>query len=97
MGNGSRTIASIEHRTGQTAQRIITVSYAMQDDLANQGFDSYKVRVCWNGVDAQKYDPSRISPEERSALRERYQIGDDERMLLFDRPAYGGKGSSRTG
>lgn len=83
MGNGSETIGSIEHRTGKAAQRIITVSYAMQEDLADQGFDSDKISVCWNGVDAQKYDPRRVSPEERSALRERYQIGEDEKMLLF--------------
>lgn len=83
MGNGSRTIASIEHRTGQSAQRIITVSYAMQEDLANQGFDSDKIRVCWNGIDVQKYHPNRVSPEERLALRRRYGIADEERMLLF--------------
>lgn len=83
MGNGSQTIASIEHRTGQSAQRIITVSYAMQEDLVDQGFDSDKIRVCWNGVDVQKYHPSRVSPEERLALRRRYGIADDERMLLF--------------
>lgn len=83
MGNGSETIGSIERRTGEAAQRIITVSYAMQEDLADQGFDGSKIRVCWNGVDAQKYDPSRIDPEERSATRRRYQIGDDEKMLLF--------------
>jgi len=30
MGNGSQTIASIEWKTGEAAQRIITVSFAMQ-------------------------------------------------------------------
>ncbi len=83
MGNGSQTIASIEWKTGEAAQRIITVSFAMQEDLINQGFDPRKIRVCWNGVDTQKYDPKKVSDEERLAIRRRYQIEDDEKMLLF--------------
>jgi glycogen synthase len=83
MGNGSQKIGSIEWKTGEAAQRIITVSYAMQEDLINQGFDSGKIRVCWNGVDTQKYDPKSVSDEERLGIRRKYQIEDDERMLLF--------------
>jgi len=83
MGNGSQRIAAIEWKTGETAQRIVTVSYAMQEDLINQGFDPRKIRVCWNGVDIQKYDPRKVSDEERLAIRRKYQIEDDEKMLLF--------------
>jgi glycogen(starch) synthase len=83
MGNGSQRISSIEQKTGAAANRIITVSYAMQEDLINQGFDPRKIRVCWNGVDIQKYDPKKVNVEERSAIRRRYQIEDDEKMLLF--------------
>lgn len=46
MGNGSQRIASIEWKTGEAAQRIVTVSFAMQEDLFNQGFDPGKIRVC---------------------------------------------------
>jgi glycogen(starch) synthase len=83
MGNGSKTIDSIEWKTGEVAKRIITVSFAMQEDLINQGFDPRKIGVCWNGVDAQKYDPRKVSDEERQTIRRRYEIEDDERMLLF--------------
>ncbi len=83
MGNGSQRIASIEWKTGEAAQRIITVSFAMQEDLINQGFDPGKIRVCWNGVDIQKYDPKKVSDEERLDTRRKYQIEDDEKMLLF--------------
>jgi len=83
MGNGLQTIASIEWKTGEAAQRIITVSYAMQEDLVNQGFDPGKIRICWNGVDTQKYNPKRVSDEERLDLRGKYKIEDDGKMLLF--------------
>jgi glycogen(starch) synthase len=83
MGNGSQRIASIELKTGETAQRIITVSHAMQEDLINQGFDPGKIRVCWNGVDTQKYDARKVGDGERLAIRRKYQIEDDDKMLLF--------------
>jgi glycosyltransferase involved in cell wall biosynthesis len=83
MGNGSKTVDSIEWKTGEVAKRIITVSFAMQEDLINQGYDPKKINVCWNGVDAQKYDPSKVSDEERLAIRRRYGVEDDEKMLLF--------------
>ncbi|MCJ7443483.1 MAG: glycosyltransferase family 4 protein [Methanotrichaceae archaeon] len=83
LGNGSQTIASIEEKTGEAAKRIITVSFAMEEDLINQGFDPRKIRVCWNGVDTQKYDPKKVTDEERLAIRRKYQIEDYEKMLLF--------------
>jgi glycogen(starch) synthase len=83
MGNGNQTIASIEWKTGEAATRIITVSFAMEEDLFNQGFDPRKIRVCWNGVDTQKYDPKKVTDDERLAIRRKYQIEDDEKMLLF--------------
>lgn len=83
MGYGSQTIASVEWNTGEAAKRIITVSFSMQEDLINQGFEPGKIRVCWNGVDTQKYDPKKVIDEERLATRKMYQIEDDEKMLLF--------------
>jgi glycogen(starch) synthase len=55
----------------------------MQEDLINQGFDPIKIKVCWNGVDTSKYNPNNVSDEERLAIRRKYQIEDDEKMLLF--------------
>ncbi|MCJ7445726.1 MAG: glycosyltransferase family 4 protein [Methanotrichaceae archaeon] len=78
-----RQIASIERKTGEAAKRIITVSFTIEEDLINQGFDPRKIRVCWNGVDTQKYDPKKVTDEERLAIRGKYQIEDDEKMLLF--------------
>lgn len=83
MGGGSQTIKDIEFEGGQVADCIITVSYAMRDELQQLGFPSDKIRVCWNGVDPNKYDLNRIPAENIHNLRQRYGIKDDETMLFF--------------
>ena len=83
VGRGSHTIKDIEFEGGQTADGVITVSYAMKDELEKLGFPPDKIRVCWNGVDPGKYDPSKVSLEDRIQLRRRYGIKDDENMLFF--------------
>jgi len=55
----------------------------MSDELKKLGFPQDKIRVCWNGVDPNKYDPQRISFEERMNLRRRYGIDDNENLLFF--------------
>ena len=83
MGSGSQTIKDIEFEGGQVADCIITVSYAMKDELQQLGFPSDKIRVCWNGVDPNKYDINRIPAENINNLRQRYGIKDNETMLFF--------------
>ena len=83
IGRGSHAIKDIEFEGGQVADCVITVSYAMKDELEKLGFPPHKIRVCWNGVDPTKYDPSKISGEDKSQLRRGYGIADDENMLFF--------------
>jgi len=83
IGTGSDTIKSIEYHGGQTADCVITVSHAMKDELEQLGFPSEKIRVCWNGVDPNKYDPGRISEKDIKQLRNKYGIKDNEQMLFF--------------
>jgi len=83
IGRGSHTIKDIEFEGGQVADGIITVSNAMKDELEKLGFPEEKIRVCWNGVDPSKYNPNKISDEEKKELRKIYNINDDENMLLF--------------
>jgi len=47
------------------------------------GFPPDKIKVCWNGVDPEKYDPNKISIDEKNNLRRNYNIADDENMLFF--------------
>jgi len=82
-GGGSQTIKDIEFEGGQVADCVITVSYAMKDEIQKLGFPEEKIRVCWNGIDSDKYDPDKIPEEDRRNLRQKYGIKDDETMLFF--------------
>jgi glycosyltransferase involved in cell wall biosynthesis len=83
IGRGSHTIQDIEFEGGQVADGIITVSNSMKDELEKLGFDGDKIKVCWNGVDPSKYDPKKITNDDIQTIRKRYNIKDDENMLLF--------------
>lgn len=82
-GRGSHTIKDIEYEGGQAADRIITVSNAMEDELLKLGFPPEKIRVCWNGVDPNKYDPQNVTADQRETLRRRYGIQPTDIMLFF--------------
>ena len=83
VGRGSHAIKDIEFEGGQTADCVITVSYAMKDELEKLGFPPHKIRVCWNGVDPAKYDPNKIAINDKLNLRRNYGIQDNENMVFF--------------
>lgn len=91
-GFGSQVIKNIELKGGQFADCIITVSNAMRDELQKLGFPLDKIRVCWNGIDPDKYDPGKISEKEKMELRKKYGINNDFLMLLFIGRLVGVKG-----
>ena len=59
------------------ADMVITVSYAMQDELIQAGFPAEKIRVCYNGVDPKKYNPEQVS--QRTNQRNQKQIWTQQR------------------
>jgi len=83
MGKGSRVIEEFEYKGGEEADCIITVSKAMENELRRLGFPRNKIRVCWNGVNAKKYNPDNVSIKKRQKIRKEYGITEDETMLLF--------------
>ena len=83
VGRGSHTIKDIEYEGGQIADCVITVSNAMADELQKLGFPPEKIRPCWNGVDPAKYDPAKVSREDRLRLRRGYGVQDTETLLFF--------------
>jgi len=83
LGNGSAVVSNIEMRGGTMADLIVTVSYAMKDELVQLGFPKEKIQVSYNGVDPQKYDPACVSPEEIKKVRESYGLTSDDIMILF--------------
>ena len=83
LGNGSSVVSNIEMRGGKVADLIVTVSYAMKDELIQLGFPREKIQVSHNGVDPQKYTPEGISAEQTAKIRESYGLKDTDFMILF--------------
>ena len=82
-GHGSEVVSHLEGAMAQNSNRIITVSYSMEEDLIRHGWSPSKISAVWNGVDAEKYDPRKVKKEEVQAIRDRYEIPADWNMLLF--------------
>lgn len=82
-GHGSEVVSYLEWETAQRADRIITVSHAMQEDLVRHGWPKSKISVVWNGVDPERYNPKNCRAEEVEAIRGKYGIKPDEKMILF--------------
>jgi glycogen(starch) synthase len=82
-GPGSEVVSHLENAMAQNADKIITVSYAMQEDLVKHGWPSSKISVVWNGVDPVRYDPVKVQKQDVFAIRRKYGIPDDWNMLLF--------------
>lgn len=82
-GQGSEVVSYLEWETAQKADRIITVSHAMQEDLVRHGWPKPKISVVWNGVDPERYNPKNCKAEEVGAIRNKYNIKPDEKMILF--------------
>ena len=79
----------------KAADLIVTVSYAMKDELIKLGFPKEKIQVCYNGVDPQKYNPETVNCEQVRKIRDSYGIKDDEPMILFLGRLVGVKGVDR--
>jgi len=83
MGGGSPVVNALESTGGSVSDAVVTVSYAMRDELLGLGFPEKKIRVCYDGVDPSKYDASKVNPERIRKLRERYGLTDGDRVILY--------------
>jgi glycosyltransferase involved in cell wall biosynthesis len=92
LGNGSEVVSNIELHGANAADLIVTVSYAMKDELMRLGFPKDRIQVAYNGVDPQKYKPEAASAEQIKKVRDFYAIKDDELMILFIGRLVGVKG-----
>jgi glycogen synthase len=82
-GHGSDVVSHFENAMAEKADRIVTVSYAMQQDLIRHGWPQGNISVVWNGVDANRYDPRKVREEDTKAIRAKYGIPEDWNMILF--------------
>ncbi len=92
LGNGSEVVSNIELHAANSADLIVTVSYAMKNELVELGFPKDKIQVAYNGVDPQKYDPKTVSAEQIRKVKATYGVKDDELMILFIGRLVGVKG-----
>ena len=92
LGHGSEVVSNIELHAANAADMIVTVSYAMKDELTQLGFPKEKIQVSYNGVDPQKYNPEVATTEQVKKIRALYDIKDDEPMILFIGRLVGVKG-----
>jgi glycogen(starch) synthase len=92
LGNGSEVVSNIELHAARSADIIVTVSYAMKDELVALGFPKDKIQVAYNGVDPQKYDPETVTAEQIQKVKATYGVKDDELMILFIGRLVGVKG-----
>jgi glycosyltransferase involved in cell wall biosynthesis len=76
-------VSHFESAMAQNADRIITVSYAMQRDLIQHGWPQNKISMVWNGVDTKRYDPRLYPKEEVQSIRKLYGNPDDWNMVLY--------------
>jgi glycosyltransferase involved in cell wall biosynthesis len=95
LGNGSETVTNMELHAANAADLIVTVSYAMKEELTQLGFPKEKIQVSYNGVDPQKYNPEVVTAEQIQKIRTLYDIKDDELMILFIGRLVGVKGVDR--
>lgn len=82
-GHGSEVVSHLEAATARSADRIITVSHSMREDLVTHGWPESKISVVWNGVDPERYDPKKCKHKDVEMVREKYGIEKDEQMLFF--------------
>ncbi len=83
LGNGSSVVSNIELHGAKAADLIVTVSYAMKDELVKLDFPKEKIHVSYNGVDPQKYNPGNVTTEQIRDVRQSYGLKDGDRMILF--------------
>lgn len=82
---GSVTIKEIERLSAVTADRVITVSEAMRDELVGLGYPAARISVIHNGVDAAKYDPATVTPAQRAGFRDRIGVGGSPMIFFIGR------------
>ncbi|HID42493.1 MAG TPA: glycosyltransferase family 1 protein [Archaeoglobaceae archaeon] len=83
--DGSPTVKDIERLAGMKSDLIVTVSYAMRDELVSLGYSERKIQVVYNGVDAEKYNPANFNDTEISSFRKEIGVNDSPVILFIGR------------
>lgn len=82
-GGGSSTVRNLEYAAAQQADMIVTVSYAMREELHTLNFPAEKTRVAWNGVDEKKCNMKNFKPQRMEEEKEKLGLKPEDKMILF--------------
>ncbi len=77
----SPAVCEIEKEGVNRAKTVITVSYAMKEEIEKY-YQAKNVEVVYNGVDVDKYSPDRFDREKVENFRRRF-AREDEKIVLF--------------
>jgi len=64
----------------KNADKILTITEYLKNDLTHNGIDSKKIQIISNGVDLELFDPNRYDKNEIEKLRKSF---DAEKIILF--------------
>ncbi|MCX6674617.1 MAG: glycosyltransferase family 4 protein [Methanothrix sp.] len=81
--NPNPQLVALEKRGAEVADRVITVSEAMKQELLTLGTPEEKVSVCYHGVNANFFDPDRADAKILAALRKKHGFAEDDIIILF--------------
>jgi len=95
FGGGSQAIISLEYEGAKNSDLVVTVSHAMRDELLSLGFEERKIRVIYNGIDTEKWNPKVVRAEEIEKLRDKYGVMEKDPLILFVGRLTGVKGIDR--
>ncbi|MEM1659049.1 MAG: glycosyltransferase family 4 protein [Candidatus Jordarchaeales archaeon] len=79
-GRGIRPIEELEKMCAEKADRVITVSNYIKQELVNIGINPEKIRVVYNGVDSKRFKPA--SEKEKREIRSKYGL-ENSKLVLF--------------
>ncbi len=75
--NPNPWVVEIE-KLGAKADRVIAVSNGTKDELIKMGYPKEKIEVIHNGIDLNKYDPDKTTPNEAKK-----KLGWGKKMIFF--------------
>ncbi len=79
----AKLASAVEETCLKHAHMVVTVSDALRRELLQRGVDAERIVTYPNCVDADRYDPDRITGEQAAAVRRRYGIAPDAMVATF--------------
>ncbi|MCW1304612.1 MAG: glycosyltransferase family 4 protein [Candidatus Parvarchaeota archaeon] len=74
-------------KMGKNADKVITNSDFMKNELIKLGYEPERIEVIYNGIDIERYNPER-SDLNKDEVKKKFGIGDGPVILFLGRAAY---------